>query len=338
MRFLTTAWQSSLLIVAFMSLFVVSSESHAATALQNVRERGYLSCGVRQDQAGFSMVDARGVYSGIEADLCHALSVAIFATPGHVRFMPVEYIQHFIDEPGIDVVFHGLTHTLERERRFDINFSSVYFYDGQAFMVPRSSGIRSMDQLRDKKVCLRGGGEAEKHARKYVQKHRFELIISVEETQAQDLFLAGRCTAYTADVSLMMSMVYSKPVNSAEYHILAQRISKEPLAAITRRSDRELSHVLNAVLAAMVEAEERGITAADVREGTKVDELASFTGWAAPFMPQLPNDWAIRVIRQVGNYGEIYNRNLAKASEYGIERGLNAPWNSGGLMYALPVR
>lgn len=322
-----------------MSLFVVLGPSHAATTLKSIRERGYLSCGVRQDQAGFSMADAHGAYSGIEADLCRALSMAIFAAPGHARFMPVEHIQHFIDGLGIDVVFHGLTHTLEREHRFDLTFSGVYFYDGQAFMVPRSSGIQSINQLLGKKICLRQGGEAEKNLKKYAQ-GQFEPVFSAEDTQAQDQFLTGRCVAYTADTSLMISMVYGKQVSSADYQVLVEKISKEPLAGITRRSDRELSHLLNATLAAIIEAEERGITATDASaqddpEDTK--KLASFTDWAGILMPSLPPDWAVRVIREVGSYGEIYERNLGKASAYGIPRGLNATWRSGGLLYALPM-
>lgn len=285
------------------------------------------------------MADVHGAYSGIEVDLCRALSVAIFAAPGHARFMPVEHIQRFIDEPGIDVVFHGLTHTLERERRFDITFSSIYFYDGQAFMVAKSSGIQSIKQLHGKRVCLRKGGEAEKNLKKYAQ-GQFELMLSAEETQAQDRLLAGNCDAYTADVSLMISMVYGKPVSSSAYQVLAERISKEPLAGITRRSDRELSHVLNATLAAIVEAEERGITAADA--GTQGDpnkdkKMVSFSDWAGSLGPNLPPDWALRVIREIGNYREIYDRNLIKASDYGIPRGLNTTWQSGGLLYALPM-
>lgn len=327
------------MMALLVGLLAMPGESHAETTLKNIRERGYLSCGVRQDQTGFSRTDGHGAYSGIEADLCRALSVAIFAAPGHVQFSPIEHIQRFIDAPGMDVVFHGLTHTLDRGRRFAITFSSIYFYDGQAFMVPRSSGIQSINQLLGKKICLRQGGEAEKNLKKYAQ-GQFEPVFSAEDTQAQDQFLAGRCVAYTADTSLMISMAYGKPVSSADYQVLVEKISKEPLAGITRRSDHELSHLLNATLAAIIEAEERGITAADASaqdDPKDAKKLASFTDWAGILMPSLPPDWAVRVIREVGSYGEIYERNLGKASAYGIPRGLNATWRSGGLLYALPM-
>jgi general L-amino acid transport system substrate-binding protein len=305
--------------------------------LQTIQSRGHLTCGVRQDQPAFAVADARGHYSGMEVDICRALAVAILGSPEGVRFVPVEYIQHFVDDTHLDVVLHGLTHTLDRERKFAITFSSIYFYDGQGFMVPRASGIQSTDQLQGRKVCLRQGGEAQKNINKYAQ-GKFELRLSTEEARAQDEFLAGKCDAYTADVSLMIAMLYSKPVSRAEYQVLPQRISKEPLAAITRRSDQELSHVLNAVMSAIVEAEERGITAADAAEGMASEKLSRFAEWAAPLMPGLPRDWAVRVVLGVGNYGEIYNRNLARAKDYGIERGLNQPWNTGGIMYALPVQ
>ncbi|MFZ2628535.1 MAG: transporter substrate-binding domain-containing protein [Rugosibacter sp.] len=327
---------SHVLAILFVLLTGLAEVRVEAATLQTIQSRGHLVCGVRQDQPAFAVVDARGHYSGMEVDICRALAVVILGSPEQVQFVPVEYVQHFVDDAHVDVVLHGLTHTLDRERKFDITFSSVYFYDGQGFMVPRSSGIQSADQLQGRKVCLRRGGEAEKNMNKYAQ-GKFKLILSTEEALAQDEFLAGKCDAYTADVSLMIAMLYSKPVSSTEYQVLPQRISKEPLAAITRRSDQELSHALNAVMSAIVEAEERGITSADATEGVEPEKLSRFAEWAAPFMPQLPGDWAVHVVRSVGNYGEIYNRNLARAREYGIERGLNRPWNAGGIMYALPV-
>ena len=328
---------SNVLAILLVLLLGLGEARVEAATLQAIQSRGHLVCGVRQDQPAFAVVDARGRYSGMEVDICRALAVVILGSPEQVQFVPVEYVQHFVDDAHVDVVLHGLTHTLDRERKFGITFSSVYFYDGQAFMVPSSSGIQSADQLQGRKVCLRGRGEAEKNMKKYAQ-GKFELILLAEEALAQDEFLAGKCDAYTADVSLMITMLYSKTPSSTEYQVLPQRISKEPLAAITRRSDQELSHALNAVMSAIVEAEERGITSADAVDGMGSGKLSKFVEWTAPFMPELPTDWAVRVVQLVGNYGEIYGRNLAKAGAYGIERSLNRPWNAGGIMYALPVR
>jgi general L-amino acid transport system substrate-binding protein len=333
------ATRYSLIAISFGFLTCFGQPGAKAATLQSVQARGHLVCGVRLDQPAIAVVDVHGKHAGFEIDICRAMAIAIFGAPDRVRFVPVEYIHEFTSDPTIDVILHGLTHTLERERRFDIDFSRIYFHDGQAFMVHTASGIQSLDQLRGKRVCLNEGGEAEKNLKKYAD-GKFVAVLFAEDKEAQDKFLAGQCDAYTADISLMISMVYGKPASSADYQVLPEKISKEPLSGITRRSDRELGSLLNATLAVIVEAEERGITAANIREQgdpENAKKLASFLDWAGMPMPSLPSGWALQIIQKLGNYGEIYERNLAKADEYGIHRGLNATWKSGGLLYALPM-
>lgn len=303
-----------------------------------MRTHGHLVCGVRADQPAFALREEKTVYTGFEADLCRAMAVSLFGEPGQVVFRPLDYLREFFDDTAIDVVIHGLTHTLERERKFAIRFSSVYFYDGQAFMVPVSSGIRSVVQLRGKSICLREGGEAERNLKKYAA-DEFRMVFAKDDAQAQINFLAGRCDAYTADESLMISMVYQRNPASEKYQVLPERISKEPLAGITRRGDDEMAYLLDAVIAVLIEAEERGITAAAVAKSDEADEkVKRFTEWAGVLAPKLPADWALRLIRILGNYGEMYERHFVKARSYGIERGLNRPWNAGGILYALPMR
>lgn len=329
------AFRSGALLVAFLLCALQQVE---AAGLGTVRTRGHLVCGVRADQPAFALREEQAAYTGFETDLCRAMAVALFGEPGRVVFKPLDYVREFFDDAEIDLVIHGLTHTLERERKFAIRFSSVYFYDGQAFMVPVSSGIRSVNQLRGKNICLREGGEAEHNLKKYAA-NGFRMIFAKNDGQAQADFLAGRCDAYTADESLMISMIYQRAVDNEKYQVLAERISKEPLAGITRRGDDEMAYLLNAVIAALIEAEERGITASAIASSGEPDEkVKQFSQWAGVLAPKLPADWALRVIRAFGNYGEMYERHFAKARSYGIERGLNRPWNAGGILYALPMR
>jgi len=323
-----------LLIVVTLCAF----QSAEAEGLESARARGQLICGVRTDQPAFALREKQSAYTGFETDLCRAMAVALFGELGRVVFKPLDYVHEFFDDAEIDLVIHGLTHTLERERKFAIRFSSVYFYDGQAFMVPVSSGVRSVNQLRGKNICLREGGEAEHNLKKYAA-NGFRMIFAKDDGQAQANFLAGRCDAYTADESLMISMIYQRAVDSEKYQVLPERISKEPLAGITRRDDDEMGYLLNAVIAALIEAEERGITTSAVASSGERDEkVKRFSQWAGILAPTLPADWALRVIRAFGNYGEMYERHFAKARSYGIERGLNRTWNAGGILYALPMR
>lgn len=325
-------------------LGVVQLQSANATGLHDLKARGYLVCGIRADQPGFALREGQPVngpdnYSGFEADICRAMALAFFGTVDRVHFAPLDYLHEFFNEPTIDVVLHGLTHTLERERKFAIHFSSVYFYDGQAFMVPVTADVQSAAQLQGKAVCLREGGEAERNLKKYAD-GRFKLVFAKDDAKAQADFLAGRCDAYTADESLMLSMITRGDVDGAKYRVLSERISKEPLAGIVRRDDAEVLYLLNAVLAALVEAEERGITAADVAgdPSNLAEKVQGFNRWANVLAPQLPIDWALHMVRVLGNYGELYERHFAKAKAYGIERGLNRPWNADGILYALPLR
>lgn len=333
MRYLSPAFALAIFFAIFPPVLV------KATTLDEVKARGYLVCGVRMDQPAFSLQEERTAnYLGFEADLCRAMAIAVFDSADRAHFAPLDFLHEFFDDQTIDVVLHGLTHTLERERKFAIGFSSIYFYDGQAFMTPVATDVRTVAQLRGKHICLREGGEAERNLEKYPE-GGFLPVFAKDDMQAQAEFLLGHCDAYTADESLILSMIARGGVDSAKYRVLPERISKEPLAGITRRDDAEILYLLNAVLAALVEAEERKIAATDVVGSSKqTEKVQGFKRWANVLAPQLPADWAVRVVHALGNYGELYERHFAKAKAYGIERGLNRPWNAGGILYALPLR
>jgi general L-amino acid transport system substrate-binding protein len=333
-RYLSPTFTLAVFFAVFQPVLV------KATTLDDIKARGYLVCGVRTDQPAFSSREERPAnYRGFEADICRAMAIAVFDSADRVHFAPLDFLHQFFDNQAIDVVLHGLTHTLERERKFAIGFSSVYFYDGQAFMTPVAADVRTVAQLRGKHICLREGGEAERNLKKYPESG-FLPVFAKDDMQAQAAFLSGRCDAYTADESLILSMIARGDVDSAKYRVLPERISKEPLAGITRRDDAEILYLLNAVLAALVEAEERGIVATEVAgDSSKLTEkVQGFKRWANVLAPQLPADWAVRVVYALGNYGELYERHFAKAKACGIERGLNRPWNAGGILYALPLR
>jgi general L-amino acid transport system substrate-binding protein len=329
--------------VAAVAVAVLGGE--AATVAQGrverIRQRGTLVCGVAPGVAGFARVDERGRYSGLDIDVCRALSAAIFGTPDHVRYEPASSVDQFQRTPEVDLVSRRLTWSLQREG-MGLLFGPVMFYDGQGFLVPARVPAQQVRQLSNVRICVVPGGLSESNLTAYFRAHKLGLqkrLIQPEQLDAE--LSAGRCGAFTADVSELGSLrsAMRKP---ADFRILPEQISKEPLAQLVRSTDVDLFEVLRWTIFAMIAAEELGVTSANVAEMAKsansdVRRLLGVTPGNGKALG-LDEAWAYNVVKTVGNYGEIYDRNVGMGSPIKLPRGVNALWSMGGLMFAPPLR
>ena len=317
--------------------------------MARIRQRGALVCGVAPGVAGFAQVDEQGRYAGFDVDICRALSAAIFGTPDKVRYEPASSVEQFLRAPDVDVVSRRLTWSLQREG-MGLLFGPVMFYDGQGFLVPTRLRVQAVSQLSTLGICVVAGGLSESNLTRYFQSHKLTLQkILIRPTAQLDggfldgEFSAGRCGAFTADLSELGSL-RSGMRRPDDFGILDQQISKEPLAQLVRQGDVDLFNVLRWTIFAMISAEESGVTSANVSEMVKA-------GAADPDVKRLlgvtPGDgkalgldeaWAANVIKAVGNYGEAFDRNVGARSPIKLPRGLNRLWTTGGLMFAPSLR
>jgi general L-amino acid transport system substrate-binding protein len=313
--------------------------------LMRIRQRGALVCGIAPGVSGFAQVDEQGRHWGFDVDICRALSAAIFGTPDKVRYEQASSVDQFLGAPDIDVVSRRLTWSLQREG-MGLLFGPVMFYDGQAFLVPAKLAVKALRQLSDRRICVVAGGLSESGLTTYFRLHRLTLrkiLIHPPSGGAslQGEFSAGRCDGFTADLSELGSL-RSGMRKPDDFTILDEQISKEPLAQLVRRSDVDLFNVLRWTIFAMIDAEELGVTSANVSEMVNAAEpdVKRLLG-ATPGNGKalgLDEAWAANVIKAVGNYGEAFDRNVGAQSAIKLPRGLNRLWTTGGLMYAPPLR
>jgi general L-amino acid transport system substrate-binding protein len=312
-----------------------------------IRQRGALVCGVAPGVAGFAQVDEQGRYTGFDVDICRGLSAAIFGTPERVRYEPASSVEQFLRVPEVDVVSRRLTWSLQREG-MGLLFGPVMFYDGQGFLVPTRLRFQTVRQLSNLGVCVVAGGLSESNLTRYFQSHQLTLRKILIRSTAQlgggfleREFSAGRCDAFTADLSELGSL-RSGMGKPDDFGILDEQISKEPLAQLVRQSDVDLFTVLRWTIFAMINAEELGITAANVSEMARasdpdVKRLLGVTPGDGQALG-LDEAWAANIIKAVGNYGEAFDRNVGARSPIKLPRGLNRLWTNGGLMFAPPLR
>ncbi|MBI0433278.1 amino acid ABC transporter substrate-binding protein [Roseomonas sp. KE0001] len=318
----------------------------AGPTLDGVRARGQLVCGVNTGVAGFSAPDSRGEYQGLDAEFCRAVAAATLGDASKVRFVPTTYQTRFValQSGEIDLLARNVTQTLMRDTAMGFNMAGVNFYDGQGFLVPRASGIAGARQLDGATVCVLPGSTSELNLGDYARREGLRLqpvvLSSMDEMTAA--YQSGRCDAMTTDASQLAALRVSALREPEAHVILPERISKEPLGPMVRHGDEEWRDIVTWTLAALIEAEELGVTRANAAEmrGGQDPNVLRLLGATPGFGKALalPEDWAFQAIRQVGNYGEIFDRTLGKGSPIGLERGLNDLWTRGGLMYALPLR
>lgn len=318
----------------------------AGPRLDRIRRRGAVTCGVNPGVAGFATRDSQGRYSGLDVDMCRAVAAAIFGNPDKVRFVQASKVAVFLRSPDIDLVSRRLTWELRREAPLGLLFGPIMFYDGQGFLVSNALGAHEAAGLAGTRLCVAAGTTFEATADAHFARQRMRvdkiLLGSEHDFSAIGAALAsGRCVAYTADVS-QLGAIRSQLPRPDDFAILPDRISKEPLAQLVRQDDPQFFDILRWTISALVEAEELGITSANVSAMRASDrvEVRRFLG-VVPGNGRalgLGEDWAYNVIRTLGNYGEVFERNVGRGSPIGLDRGLNRLWTEGGLLYAPPSR
>jgi general L-amino acid transport system substrate-binding protein len=319
-----------------------TSTAGAQSRLDVIRKRGVVVCGVQPGVQGFAAVDQGGRYSGLDVDICRALAAAIFGTADKVRFVPAGTVDAFLKSSEADLVSRRLTWSLQREG-LGLLFGPVTFYDGQGFLVPRALKVKAPPDLATKRICIVPGTVTEYNLNAYFQSRQLTIqkVLLKSLDQAEREFAAGRCDALTGDLSELGSVRGTMSKREA-FEILPDLISKEPLAPIVRQGDDQFFNIVRWTVFALIAAEELGITSANVSEKkTSADlDVRRLLGVVPGNGGALGLDeaWAANVIAAVGNYGEIFDRNVGAKSPIRLERRLNGLWTGGGLMYAPLLR
>ena len=331
---------------AAASLTVVAGAAYAGPTLDAIKQRG-VRCGVSTGLAGFSIADSQGKWSGLDVDYCKALAAAILGDQNKVQFVPLSAQARFtaLQSGEVDVLSRNTTWTLTRDASLGAHFAGTWFYDGQGFMVARKLGVKSAKELNGASVCVQPGTTTELNLADYfrAQNMKFQPVVIEALEEVNKAFFTGRCDALTTDASGLAAVRATNAPNPEDYVILPEIISKEPLGPMIRRGDDEWFAINKWVLFAALEAEEKGITSANVDDMAKnskdptVQRLLGTTGDMGQKLG-LSNDWAHKMIKQVGNYGEMFDRNVGPKTPLKLERGVNALWTKGGLMYAPPIR
>ena len=315
-----------------------------AGTLDKVKARGQLICGANPGLAGFGLPDDQGVYKGLDVDECRAIAAAIFNDPNKVKYLPINAKDRptILASGEIDVLIRNTTWTLSRQTG-GMFFTGINFYDGQGFMVRKKLGVDSALKLDGASICVQQGTTTELNLADYFRANnmKLEAVVFATDEEATKAYDSGRCDAYTTDASGLYSERL-KMSNPDDHIVLPEIISKEPLGPSVRKDDVAWFQIVQWTHYALVTAEELGVTQANVDEKLKSDNPAirRLLGVEGSYGEGLglTNDWAYRIIKAVGNYGEIFERNVGQGSPIKIARGLNALWNKGGLQYAPPIR
>jgi general L-amino acid transport system substrate-binding protein len=317
----------------------------SATTLDEIKARGMLNCGSNGQLAGFGMPDSQGEWTGIDVDLCRAIAAAIFNDASKVKFVALSAKDRFtaLQSGDVDVLVRNTTWTLSRDTQLGLSATGVNYYDGQGFIIRKSLKVNSALELNDAAVCVQQGTTTELNLTDYFRanKMRLKTVTFATLDEALKAYDTGRCDAFTADASALYS-VRLKLAKPDDQVVLPEIISKEPLGPFVRQGDDQWFDIVRWVLFAMFNAEELNVTKANVEEQAKSanPEIKRLLGTEGNFGEQLglPKEWAYRIVKLVGNYGEVFERNLGQSSPLKIARGLNALWTKGGIQYGMPIR
>ena len=332
--------------VAFgLAASLLASAASAQATLNNVKQKGFLSCGSNVGLGGFGLPDPQGNWAGFDVDYCRAIAAAIFNDPNKVRFIPLTAKDRFtaLQSGEVDLLVRTTTWTLTRDTALGFDFTGVNYYDGQGFMVNKKLGVSSAKQLDGASVCTQQGTTTELNLADYFRANnmKYEVVAFATSDDTFKAYDAGRCDAFTGDASGLYAERL-RASNPEDHIVLPEIISKEPLGPAVRHGDNQWADIVRWVHNAMLDAEELGVTKANVDQmkGSDNPEIRRLLGSEGKFGEAvgLTNDWAYRIIKHVGNYGESFERNVGKASPLKLERGLNDLWTRGGLMYAIPFR
>ena len=331
--------------LALAAMLGVAASAASAQTLNTVKQRGTLNCGSNGTLPGFGLPDAQGRWTGLDVDFCKALAAAIFNDPNKVNYVKLTAQQRFtaLQSGEVDVLARNTTWTSSRDTSLGMNFTGVNYYDGQGFMVRKALKVNSALELNDAAVCVQQGTTTELNLADYFRANKMKLktVTFATSDEAVKAYDSGRCDAYTTDASGLAGERL-RLANLNDHIVLPEIISKEPLGPLVRHGDDQWFDIVKWTHYVMVIAEELGVTRANVDDQRKSDnpDVKRLLGTEGKYGEQLglTTDWAYRIIKHVGNYGEAFERNVGQGSPLKISRGLNALWNKGGLQYAPPIR
>lgn len=335
----------TIIVSLAMILLLAPSALRAGETLDAVKARGVLTVGVNGALFGFSMPDEKGVWGGLDVETARAIAAAVFGDPEKVKFVTLTTQTRFtaVQSKEVDVLCRNATWTLTRDTDLGLNFVQPNYYDGQGFLVPKKLGVKSAKELKGASVCTLPGTTTEQNVADYFRANNLEMKpVVIEQTiELNKAFFAGRCDVLTSDASQLAGIRAVAP-NPDDYVILPEIISKEPLAPVVRHGDEQWRDIVNFTVLAMIAAEDMGITSKNVDEmlGSKDPNVQRFLGVTPGNGKALGLDekWAYHIVKKVGNYGEVFERNVGEKTKLGLKRGLNAQWKDGGLMYAPPFK
>ena len=332
-------------LAAGIGMALSATGASAQATLAQVKQRGILNCGSNTGLAGFGVPDAQGNWKGLDVDLCRAISATIFNDPNKVKFIPLSAKDRFtaLQSGEVDVLVRNSTWTMTRDASLGLLFTGVNYYDGQGFLVRKKLGVNSALQLNGASVCTQQGTTTELNLADYFRANnlKYEVVAFATSDETVKAYDAGRCDAFTTDASGLYAERL-KLANPDEHLVLPEIISKEPLGPSVRNNDPQWFNLVKWTHFAMLNAEELGVTQANVDQQLKSDnpEIKRLLGTEGKFGEQvgLTADWVVRIVKHVGNYGESFERNVGQGSLLKIARGQNGLWTKGGLQYAPPVR
>ena len=332
---------------ALACALLAAQPAHAGKTLDAVKQRGSVNCGVTTGVAGFSAPDSQGVWSGLDVDTCRAIAAAVLGDAKKVNFVPLNSQQRFasLQAGEVDVLARNTTWTLTRDASLGFHFTAITYYDGQGFLVPKKLKVTSPKQLKGAEICTQSGTTNEKNVADYFRAQGVKVKTVVFEgfEASFKAFFGGRCQAFTTDASALAGLRNKEAKNPDDYVILPELISKEPLGPVVRRGDDDWFAIVKWTIFALIEAEENGLTQAnvDAQKASSADPAVQRLLGTSEDMGKLlglDKEWAYRAVKAVGNYGEIFERNVGPKSILKLPRGVNNLWSKGGLIYAPPVR
>jgi general L-amino acid transport system substrate-binding protein len=332
--------------VVAAALVGAAGTAHAGKDLDAVKARGQLICGVNTGIAGFALADSQGKWVGLDVDVCRAVAAAIFGDAEKVKYVPTTAQQRFtaLQSGEVDILSRTTTITLTRDTALGFDFTGINYYDGQGFMVNKKLGVKSAKELNGATVCVAPGTTTELNLADYFRANKmtFKPVVIEKVEEVRGAFFSGRCDVFTTDASGLYSTRAANAPNPDDYIILPEIISKEPLGPAVRHGDNQFADIVRWAFNAMLEAEEYGITSKNVDEMLKSENpsIKRILGVTPGMGKALGVDeaWVVNIVKQVGNYGESFDRNVGMGSTLKIERGLNKLWTQGGLQYSPPIR
>lgn len=326
---------------------LAATPAHAGKTLDTIKSRGQIVCGVHTGLAGFGAADSNGKWSGLDIDICRAVAAATLGDGEKVKYVPLVAQARFtaLQSGEVDLLSRNTTFTLTRDASLGLSQTAVTYYDGQGFMVPVKSKIKSAKQLKGQTVCVQSGTTTEKNLTDYSKANGLNIkpVVFEKLDAVEGAYFSGRCVAYTTDASGLASVRNKSAKNPADHLVLPELISKEPLGPLVRRGDDEWRAIVTWVIYGLLEAEEYGVTAANVdnlKTTSKDPVIGRLLGTSEDTgkLLGLDKEWLARAIKATGNYGEIFERNVGPKSALQLPRGLNNLWTKGGVQYAYPIR